>query len=72
MNITHEITEHIVALSKQHSGWRKELNLVSWSGNEPKYDIRGWNNDHTKCTKGVTLTVEELSKLKNVLENLDI
>ena len=44
--ITFEITEHIGVLCVYHTGWKKELNLVSWNGNAPKNDIRDWDPDH--------------------------
>lgn len=47
--------------------WHKELNLVKWNGREAKYDLRGWNADHSKMTKGATLTEEELQFLKSNL-----
>ena len=63
----YEIIEEIGILSENAKGWRKELNLISWNGGAPKYDIREWAPDHEKMGKGVTLTEEELSALKNLL-----
>ena len=63
----YEITEEIGILSENAKGWRKELNLISWNGGAPKYDIREWAPEHEKMGKGVTLTEEELSALKNLL-----
>ena len=60
--IKYDIVKHIGKLSE--GSWNKELNLISWNGREPKYDIRDWTHDHAKMSKGVTLTAEELSKLK--------
>lgn len=72
-DIRFEIKEHIAVLSNRGSnGWKKELNRVSWGGRDAKYDIREWNTDHTSCHKGATLTKEELSTLKEVLNGLDI
>jgi len=34
-----EIMEHIGVLSESSKGWTKELNLISWNGKEPKYDL---------------------------------
>lgn len=62
-----EITEHIAVLSESSKGWNKELNLISWNGREPKYDIRDWSPNHEKMGKGVTLSNEELEKLKKAL-----
>ncbi len=45
----------------------KEVNMVSWNGREPKIDIREWNEDHTKMSKGLTLTPEEEEMLCMIL-----
>ncbi len=63
-----EIVEEIGVLSSNAKGWQKELNKVSWNGGEPKYDIREWAPDHERMGKGVTLTEEEMEKLKSILE----
>ena len=31
---------------------------------DAKYDLRDWNEDHTKMGKGITLNEEEFLKLK--------
>ena len=49
-------------------GWQKELNLVSWKGALPKYDLREWSPNHDKAGKGITLTKEEAEELKDLLE----
>lgn len=33
---------------RKQQGWRKELNLVSWNGRPPKFDLRDWAPDHEK------------------------
>ncbi len=35
-----EIVQNIAVLSTDKSGWTKEINLVSFNGSPPKYDIR--------------------------------
>lgn len=64
----YEIVEHIGVLSENPKGWRKELNKVSWNGGAPKYDIRDWAPEHEKMGKGVTLSDEELEKLKELIK----
>lgn len=64
-----EIIENLGVLSITSNGWRKELNLVSWNDGEAKYEIRSWNPDHTRMSKGITLSKEELEVLKNILED---
>ena len=69
---SYEIVEHIAVLSTSKTGWTKELNLVSWNGRAPKYDIREWAPDHSRMAKGLTFTAEELGELRRILENLDL
>lgn len=68
---SYEIIETVAVLSEGAKGWKKELNLVSWNGREPKYDIRDWSEDHTKMGKGVTLSAQELTVLKTALQQLE-
>jgi len=70
--IKYEIIKKIGTLSTSASGWAKELNLISWNDREPKYDLRDWSADHTKMGKGVTLSKEELSALKDLLNSIEI
>lgn len=65
-----EIIQNIAVLSTEKSGWTKEINLVSYNGAPPKYDIRTWDPNHEKMGKGITLTKEELTQLESVLKEL--
>jgi hypothetical protein len=71
-DIKFEIKETVGALSESAKGWKKEMNLISWNDKEAKYDIRDWDSEHKKMGKGVTFTIEELKKLKEILNELDI
>lgn len=66
--ITFKIDRHLGTLSKNEKNWTKEINLVSWNNASAKLDIRPWNEDHSKCGKGITLTDEEAVNLKDILE----
>ena len=68
----YEIVEKIVVLSEEKSGWTKELNLVSFNGAAPKYDLRTWNPDHDKMGKGITLSDEEMIILREAIEELTL
>ena len=69
--IRFKIIKHLEVLStNEKSGWRKEVNIISWNGNPEKLDIRDWNEDHTKLSKGVTLTSEEAKALGITLADL--
>ena len=66
--ISIEIIETLGVLTTSTKGLTKELNLISWNGREPKYDIREWSSEHDKMGKGVTLSKDELDALKGILE----
>lgn len=66
----YEIIENLGVISEGTNGWKKEINLISWNGNEPKYDIRDWSEEHGKMTKGITLTLDEVKKLKDILKEI--
>ncbi len=70
--IKFEIINTIGILSESSKGWAKELNLISWNSREPKYDIRDWDPEHQKMGKGVTLSEEELMKLKELLNGMEV
>ena len=65
-----DIIKTIAILSEGNKGWKKELNLISWNGRDPKYDIRDWSENHEKMGKGITLTSEELEQLKTGIEGM--
>lgn len=70
--IKFEIIEHIGVLSETAKGWKTELNVVSWDGRDPKYDLRSWSENHEKMGKGITLSKVELTKLKEILGDTEI
>ncbi len=69
--LKYEILENIAILSETQKGWKKELNLISWNGRDPKYDIRDWSPEREKMGKGITITIDELKELKAALNGLD-
>jgi hypothetical protein len=66
-DITFDVVKHFGALSEEKTGWKKEVNLVSWNGRSPKIDIRDWAPGHEKMGKGITLTQEEAKMLIELL-----
>ncbi|MDU1176472.1 Uncharacterized protein conserved in bacteria [Peptoniphilus harei] len=67
-----EITEHLGTLSESARGWTKELNKVSFNDRPAKYDLREWDPDHQKMSKGVTLSDEEMEILSKILKDKGI
>lgn len=68
---SYEIVEEIAVLGENAKGWKKELNLISWNGRAPKFDLRDWAPEHEKMAKGITLSNEEFAALKKVLSEMD-
>ena len=68
--ITHKLTKSLAVLGENDRGYTKEINYVSWNGNEAKLDIREWHPEHERCGKGVTLTETEGKKLYEALKTL--
>lgn len=66
--IQYEIVKEIAVLSKGDSGYTKEINLISWNGREPKYDIRSFSPNREKCGKGITLNADEAAALLEALQ----
>ena len=70
-DITFEIKKELGVISENAKGWMRELNLVSWNGRDAKFDIRDWNEDHTRMSKGISLTEDEMKKLVELFNARD-
>lgn len=65
--VTFELLEHLGVLRETKDGWTKEANVVSWNGGPPKLDIREWDPDHERMTRGITLWEVDAEKLLEIL-----
>jgi len=66
--IQDENVKEIAVLSTGDSSYTKEINLISWNGKEPKYDIRSFSPNREKCGKGITLNADEAAALLKALQ----
>ncbi|KYN78942.1 hypothetical protein A0J52_06570 [Clostridium sporogenes] len=71
-DIKFEIKETLGVVSESAKAWNKELNPISWNGREAKYDIRNWDLEHNKMGKGITLSIDEIKVLKEILNKMEI
>lgn len=62
-NITYEIREHLGTITQYDNGWKKELNIVNWNSSMPKYDIRDWDPQYERMSRGITLHADEMRRL---------
>ena len=68
--VEYTIHEHLAVLDRYEGRevpWAKEVNIVSWNGGQPKIDIRDWSQDHTRMSRGITLTEEQAMNLTKAL-----
>lgn len=71
-DIRYEIKEKVGLIAESAKGWKKELNLITWNGNEAKYYLREWSPGHEKMGKGITLTIDELKRLRKLLNEMEV
>lgn len=55
---------------KTLAGRKNQPGQLEWS--QSKIDIRDWAPEHEKMGKGITLNKNELKKLKELLEGIDL
>ena len=67
---TYEIKKELGVISEGKGGWVKELNLISWNGTTPKFDIRDWSPEREKMSKGITLSEDEARVLRDLLNKV--
>ncbi len=67
----YDIIKTLGVLSESSRGWTRELNLISWNGNAPKYDIRDWAPEHEKMGKGISLNKKEAQQLAELLSAIE-
>ena len=65
-DFSYKIIRNITTIS-QRGNWALELNLISWDGRPATFDLRKWNDDHTKMSKGISLTRDEVKALGKFL-----
>lgn len=65
-DFSYNIVRNLAVLS-QRGNWNLELNLISWGGRPATYDLRKWSPDHSKMSKGISLTKSEIDALAEYL-----
>jgi len=64
MAVKMEIVENLLTLPSKTT-YHLEVNLIRWNDAKAKIDIRRWNEDRSKMTKGITLTEEEFKEIRD-------
>ena len=66
-DIEFKLVEKLGVLDTHKSGWAREVNIVAWNGKPPKFDIRDWDPEHERMSRGITLHEREAIKLAKIL-----
>lgn len=66
-----DIVEEIGIITEGRA-WDTRIDLISWNGGEPKYNIRQMSKDLDRAGKGINLTKEELVKLFEICKEKGI
>lgn len=61
------MVERLGVLDHHKNGWTREVNIVAWNGGRPKFDIRDWDPDHERMSRGITMYENEAIKLTKIL-----
>lgn len=69
--LKYQIKRNVGVLGEGTKGWKKEVNIISWNDRKPKVDIRDWDEAHEKMSRGITLSKEEVIKLRKLLQQLN-
>ena len=67
--ITYDVVEHIGTVPT-NSAWEVQINSISWNHAPAKYDIRKWNSETDKMSKGISLTEDELRGVYEILKEM--
>ena len=63
------VVEHIATIAEYRSGYDLELNLISYNGYAPRYDLRRWDKMGNRMGKGITFTADEADEIVRALKN---
>ena len=62
-----KLIEQLGIIDRHKTGWNREVNIVAWNGKQHKFDIRDWDPDHERMSRGITLHEREAIKLTEIL-----
>ena len=74
----YDVVQHFETITTNEAStgtkYTKELNLVSYNDADPVYDIRNWThmaNGEDRIGKGITLSFDEIRRLRDILNGMD-
>lgn len=67
-----QVLQHLGVLGYGTKGWSKQVNIVSWNGEQATLDIRSWSYDQTHQGKGISLKRDEAIRLRDTLNAMNL
>ena len=64
--ITYDVVKNIGVISDS-GAWETQVNMISWNHAPAKFDIRKWNVETGKMSKGISLNEAEARALADLL-----
>ncbi len=64
-----EIIRHLGVYGHSAKGWTREANIVEWNSSNAKFDLREWDPEHTRMSRGITLQKQEMFNLMQILNH---
>ena len=64
--ITYDVVKNIGVIA-DNGAWETQVNMISWNHGAPKFDIRKWNVETDRMSKGISLTESEARALADLL-----
>ena len=65
-----QLYSYIAIFCLKHAWIYDSINLISWNGGEPKYEIRQWVPNHAKMGKGVSFTPWRNGRIKATTDKM--
>ena len=62
-----KVVRHLGVYGRSAKGWTKEANVIEWNGNRAKLDLREWDPEHARMSRGITLHKQEMLYLLQIL-----
>ena len=62
-----KVVHHLGVYGRSAKGWTKEANVIEWNGNRAKLDLREWDPEHARMSRGITLHKQEMLYLLQIL-----
>ena len=62
-----KVVHHLGVYGRSAKGWTKEVNVIEWNGNRAKLDLREWDPEHARMSRGITLHKQEMLYLLQIL-----